>query len=167
MAREAAGTGVHRFRKWAAALSIAAVACVVAMLLSLAPRFSLAIRQLVDVFYDTFYQVRPTESRRDGPVIVITVDDASLQTVDKVYHYGWPWPRETWGDIVTYLDRQCHPKAIVFDMWFTEKSKGTREDDAIFAKALDESKTAVILAGPAEDFSPPGKERRIFGAVNV
>src|SRR5204863_288904 len=54
-----AGTGLHHFRKWAAAGTIALVAVAAATALSFAPVFSVAVDRLHDVFYDTFYRVRP------------------------------------------------------------------------------------------------------------
>ena len=77
----------------------------------------------VPTFTDTMptTRLRPAESQTDGNVVIVAVDQRSLDAVDKQFHYGWPWPRELLGHILTYLDK-AGAKAVAFDMLFPKTS---------------------------------------------
>lgn len=126
-----------------------------------------------NAFYDGFYRLRPVDDRTNGPVVIVTADDQSLAHVDKALHYGWPWPREIWGDIATYLDK-CGAKAVAFDLIFDQTSvyQASSGDDDTFASAIGALKTPVVFGslvnsdGTWDHFAPP-VTRPSFGAVNV
>ena len=148
-----------------------------AWLVALLPNSIGPIRAILDraneFFYDTYYRLRPVESRVDGPVVIVAVDDRSLQAVDKSMHYGWPWPREFWGHIATYLDK-AGAKAIAFDLIFSETSayQDRTGDDTNFADLIAEVKVPVVFGsmvsadGKWGRFAPPIKSPT-FGAVNL
>jgi adenylate cyclase len=160
----------------------AAVIGIVAAMISVVaqhhvPGTSIALDKLDYVIYDSLYHLRPIQSQRDGPVVIVAVDDASLADlahgmIGKT-PYGSPWPRQFWGAMIGYINR-CGAKAIVFDVIFTEPSvyNDVSGDDDTFAAAVNASKVPVILAtlvspdGRLNGFAPPVK-KPIFGAANV
>src|SRR5438270_648665 len=83
------------------------------------------LSRLDDLLYDSTYRLRRAEDRSNGPVVILAVDDKSLDEIKQGLirgkHLGWPWPREYWGLAVKYLN-ECGAKAIVFDLLFTEPS---------------------------------------------
>jgi adenylate cyclase len=128
-----------------------------------------AFAALDAVMYDTFYRMRPPEDKSDGPVVLIAVDDASLDKVDQQIGIGWPWPRAFWGSVIQFCNNHG-ARAVVFDITFNQHA--ATKDDAVLAAAADNSKIPVIFAnlelpdGKWDRFIPRGKKPPIFGAVN-
>lgn len=67
-------------------------------------------------------------------VVVIDIDQDSLE---RMYEQAgsWPWPRSVHGELLGYLARQ-KPKAVVFDIMFTEPDVYRPEHDKLLADAL-------------------------------
>src|SRR5208283_3926736 len=160
-------------RRVAASVVIVVGSWLVAWGLSAAPGLR-DVTQLADnVFYDAFYRLRPPEDRANGPVVIVAVDEASLVAVDKGMKFGWPWPRECWGDIAQYLGK-CSAKAVAFDIVFEQTSvyQNSSGDDDTFASLIAGAKVPVVFGslaksdGSWEHFAPP-VAKPIFGAVNV
>ncbi|HSV13303.1 MAG TPA: hypothetical protein VLI90_03545, partial [Tepidisphaeraceae bacterium] len=98
-------------RKLLAAVAAAAVAVLIAQLLLMATRTIDDASKfppdpavpppqgnfISDAFYTWFYRQRPIESRAATEVVIVAVDQKSLDYVDENQHYGWPWPREFWS----------------------------------------------------------------------
>ncbi len=139
-----------------------------------------------DFFYDAFYRTRPQTDMTNSDVILVAADQASLTAVDKRFKFGWPWPRELWGNIATYA-ANSGARAVAFDLVFVDTSdfQKTTGDDDTFADALNSLKSPVIFGATAnpppdappttapatapgtwEHFAPPVKNPT-FGAVNV
>src|SRR6185437_16427386 len=161
-------TAQHPLRKIIAALLIAAVATLVAVIGHRIPGVSDAMGGLDNTLYDAFYHFRKPESRAGGPVVIVTVDEMSLEALAKIgINYQWPWPRIIWGSVIQYME-SAGAKAIVFDILFKEP----RAFDAEFGKAIDNAKIPVILGNSAtpdgkyESFAPKVKKEPMFGAVN-
>ena len=154
---------------------------VAAVVLSL--RSSIPVRRLDETFYDSLYQWRPISDRRNSDVVIIAVDQASLETIDRAkgYEKGWPWPRRYWGSLLEYLSEDCHAKAVVFDILFSERSVNAGEegktDDAMFGAAIEraqkEGSAAIVFGtnanadGALTRFIPPVNPLPAFGAVNI
>lgn len=164
-------------RKTVAATLIALAATGLALAAGYAPGASVAMSKLDYLLYDTLYHLRPIQDQTNGPVVIVAVDDKSL---DELSHngigkttYGWPWPRLFWGLMVSYFNK-CGAKAVAFDLTFTEPSvyNATDNDDLSFAKAADKSKIPVVFGsrflpgGRAERFAIPAKGPQL-AAVNV
>jgi adenylate cyclase len=131
------------------------------------------VRMLDNVMYDSLYRLRPVEDAKDGPVVIVAVDDASIEAVDRLRKFGWPWPREFYGHMTRYLDG-AGARAVVFDLLFDRSSvhNNASDDDAQFAAAIDAARTPTVFASIARpdgtlwDFAPPVK-RPVLGATNV
>src|SRR4051812_40686983 len=54
-----------------------------------------------DFFYDAFYRMRPQQPMQQSDVVLVAVDDRTLQELN----VDWPLPRVYWGEVCKYLDR--------------------------------------------------------------
>ena len=69
------------------------------------------------------------EGLADSRVVIVAIDDTSIQNFSKIYNVNWPWPREFYGLVTGYFHR-AGAKAVVFDMLFTEKEVDRVDVDA-------------------------------------
>lgn len=70
-------------------------------------------------------------------VVMILLDQKSLDWARIENGLSWPWPREVYGAIINFC-RRNGAKALAFDVLFTEPSKYGVEDDVSFGKAVSE-----------------------------
>src|SRR5215210_4892035 len=87
----------HPARKFMAAGVIALLVTGLALAAARMPGLSIAVQKADNVFYDTMYRLRPVTDRTNGPVVIVAVDQRSLDAMDQQFQYGWPWPREVWA----------------------------------------------------------------------
>jgi adenylate cyclase len=164
-------------RKLIAGAILAAIACAIALATARAPGLWIAMSKLDYLLYDSMYRLRPVQDQKNGPVVIVAVDDKSLIDLSRRMigktRYGWPWPRQFWGYMLGYFQRSG-AKAVAFDMIFTEPSVFDQSsgDDDVFAGMVNKSKIPVVFgstilpgAVPAA-FAPP-VHHPVFGAVNV
>lgn len=102
------------------------------VIVSITYQFSL-FSTLQNKFTDRFFLKRSPEAK----IVIISIDDISLAEIGQ-----WPWPRSTFVKIISQLD---NAKAVGIDINFSESSKLGIDDDLALAKALDDSKTKVVL----------------------
>jgi len=132
------------------------------------------VQQLGNVFYDWFYRRRPVEDQSGKSVVILAVDQRSLDYVDEHLHRGWPWPRDFWPHVIHYLQK-AQARCVVFDLIFSEHSaySGELDDDTQFAEALDGAGIPVVLAqthdtsGKPSKFAPPVKKLPTFASVDL
>lgn len=164
--------------RWLIATALAVGVTSLALAVQVTPLLSIPLARLNNVLYDTLYNLRPFEDQTNGPVIIVAVDDRSLEAVNKAKvftdPYGWPWPRYGWGKIAQYLGK-CGAKAVAFDILFSEVSAHENDvggDDEAFAQMLADAKAPVIFATAAQADGSPGPfavpaTQPHLGAVNV
>ena len=75
--------------------------------------------------------------RATSDIRLILLDQNSLDWGKKVNGLTWPWPREVYGAIVNFCNRNG-AKAVAFDVLFTDPSSYGVEDDAAFAQAVSD-----------------------------
>src|SRR6184192_2008480 len=127
----------HPLQRWLAVGVVALIGSVAGLALWAPVRILGAVRTLDQVFYDSLYRLRPTQSQVNGPIVIVAADDRSIEAIDRDRKVGWPWPRDYWGKMVTYLD-SLGAKAIVIDILFDRSSvhnNPTNADDQKFAEA--------------------------------
>jgi len=85
-------------------------------------------------------------SRPSDDIILILLDQESLDWAHRERGWGWPWPRAAYGEIVDYLNLGG-ANSIAFDVLFTEPSiyRNPRQDDIIdhAINSLDRAETAI------------------------
>jgi adenylate cyclase len=163
----------HPARKLIAAGVIAALVTALAVAMGHIPGLSIAVQKADWVFYDTMYRLRPITDRTNGPVVIVAVDQRSLDAMDQAFHYGWPWPREVWAKLIPYFE-QCGAKAVVFDVLFTERSvyADLMNDDEALGQAINAAKIPVVFATIVSTDAKttrfaPAATAPVLGAVNV
>lgn len=70
----------------------------------------------------------------DPDIVIIDIDEASLARMQEVAG-SWPWPRATHAELLAGLARH-KPRAIVFDLLFSDADRFRPESDAAFIEAL-------------------------------
>src|SRR5665213_3336401 len=157
----------HPLRKLAAAIVISAFATLMAIGAHRASGTSVAMSGLDETLYDAFYHFRKSEDRSNGPIVIVTVDESSLEKFSDM-GYEWPWPRNTWAAVVEYM-QAAGAKVLVFDILFKDK----RNFDKEFGAALDQATIPIVLAttakadGNPDKFSPKVSRPMPFGATNI
>ena len=81
-------------------------------------------------------------SRPSDDIIVILLDQDSLDWAQKERGWGWPWPRQAYAEIVDYMNLS-DAKTIAFDVIFSEPSiyRNARQDE-IIDRAVENLNTA-------------------------
>lgn len=90
-----------------------------------------------DILKTTF-----TEKSDNEDIIYLLITDASLIEADELDGIRWPWPRESYGEAIKFLE-SSGAKHIAFDLTFSETSVYGPEDDEAFAKSLTTSKPTL------------------------
>ena len=67
-------------------------------------------------------------------IALILLDQESLDWAKREKHWGWPWPRESYGKLIDFFNR-AGAAAVAFDMLYTEPSVYGADDDQAFADA--------------------------------
>jgi len=76
-----------------------------------------------------------------APIVLVMIDQSSLDWVQKELGLGWPWPRELYGIIASSL---CNANVQAYDILFTEPSTYGPEDDSRCAKAMSSAGNVVL-----------------------
>jgi len=69
-----------------------------------------------------------------GAVVLILLDQASLDWGERENGLGWPWPRQVWAPVLDFC-RRGGADVVAFDFLFTEASTYGVEDDALLGEA--------------------------------
>jgi class 3 adenylate cyclase/CHASE2 domain-containing sensor protein len=84
--------------------------------------------------YD-FRVVSLAESTRPSDdIMIVVVDQDSIDWAQQERSWSWPWPRRSFGEIVEYMDR-AGAASVIFDIIYSEPSVYGPEDDQYFARA--------------------------------
>ncbi|HZV63958.1 MAG TPA: adenylate/guanylate cyclase domain-containing protein [Telluria sp.] len=83
---------------------------------------------------DAFVRYHAAGMQPDPDIVIVHIDDTSFARMNDVAG-AWPWPRSVHGELVQGMLRQ-HPKAIVFDIMFSEHDVYRPDSDRLFNEAL-------------------------------
>ena len=87
-----------------------------------------------NITYDHRMRVSAESVRPSEEIIVVLLDQSSIDWGNKEFGWGWPWKREVYGDIVRFFE-MAKAGSVTFDVMFTEPSIYGPEDDKKFAQA--------------------------------
>lgn len=93
-----------------------------------------ALSPLENRMSDWFVHQQAQGLKPDADIVIVDIDDASLARMQDTAG-SWPWPRSVHGELVRGIARQ-QPKAIVFDILFTERDEFRPESDREFNQSL-------------------------------
>lgn len=83
-----------------------------------------------DQAFDLMVKNRIIKPQADPDIVIVDVNEASLAAM--AGDYGrWPWPRQVFGEFVENIEAQ-KPKAIVFDILFSDADVYNPDSDAYF-----------------------------------
>ena len=121
--------------------------------LAIADAFTL--RSVVDMrhkAYDIMMRYRIVQPAADGQIVIVDINEASLAAM--AADYGrWPWPRQVLGEFLQHLETQ-QPKAVVFDVLFSDADVYNPDSDAYFADAVAQTDNTYfpwLRLAPASD----------------
>lgn len=87
-----------------------------------------------DRAFDFMVKNRIVVPKPDPNIVIVDIDEASLSAMAKEYG-RWPWPRQVFGEFVENIQSQ-QPKAIVFDILFSDPDIYNPDSDAYFNEVI-------------------------------
>jgi CHASE2 domain-containing sensor protein len=127
----------------------------------------LVFHQVLDMRQKTFDLViknRIIKPKPDPDIVVVDVNEPSLAAMAKEYG-RWPWPRQVFGEFIEHLQQQ-KPKAIVFDVLFSDPDVYNPDSDAYFNEVVagtDNTYFPFLRLGPGHDKLSELKAQQIPG----
>src|SRR6185503_258398 len=113
-------------------LTLAAVS--VLALLALEITFLHWMQPLENRLLDTMVRAQAAGLEPDPDIVLVNIDENSLVSMEKEAG-RWPWPRVVHAELLEGLAAQ-KPRAVVFDIMFTEPDQFRPQDDAAFAETV-------------------------------
>jgi adenylate cyclase len=117
-------------------------------------------------FYDALVKIHRKEPVKQKDIVIINIDQSSIDTVSKNLKHYWPWPRDFYAQITTFL-ASCGAKAIIFDIIFSEpdtdriQANGADCDNS-FGEAVKESGITYLTAVLRDSVSQNSLDGNIF-----
>ncbi len=93
-----------------------------------------AFEPLQNRFLDLVVRKQAAVLQPDPEIVIVDIDDASLAKMEAVAG-RWQWPRSVHGEMIEGILRQ-KPKAVVFDITFSEEDVYRPDSDRMFNDAL-------------------------------
>ncbi|MCL2602045.1 MAG: adenylate/guanylate cyclase domain-containing protein [Treponema sp.] len=72
-------------------------------------------------FYDARVKLFASSSRPSDDIIVVLLDQDSIEWAQQARGWGWPWPRKAYADFIDYMNLS-DAKSVTFDVIFSEPS---------------------------------------------
>lgn len=108
------------------------------------------------------------QSSPDRDIVIVDIDERSLAALSGDVG-RWPWPRSVHAELVEGIERQ-QPRAIVFDILFSDPDRARPEGDAYFASIIEGTANTYfpmlkLEEGKPEDGIPLAKFGQALGAI--
>ncbi|MFZ5995493.1 MAG: CHASE2 domain-containing protein [Thermodesulfobacteriota bacterium] len=118
--------------------------------------------------FDLMIKNRIVVRKPDPDIVIVDINEASL--ADMAKDYGrWPWPRQVMGEFVEQIEKQ-RPRAVVFDILFSDPDVFNPESDAYFNAAVsntDNTFFPVLRLDPENDRLSSVLPEQIPGTIPV
>lgn len=108
-----------------------------------------ALAAAENAIFDQAIKLRPWEPKPSGRVVVVAIDDCSIEHYRRLGEGGWPWSRQRHAELLDALDR-AGVHAVGYDVMFVEPSN---------ADPIGDATLEAMAAG--------GNGRFVFGASRV
>jgi adenylate cyclase len=92
--------------------------------------------------YDLRVQRFADSYRTSDDIIVVLLDQPSIDWAVQERGWGWPWPRQAYAELVDYMNTGG-ASAVAFDVIFSEPSVYGPEDDTAFIEAARDFGRAI------------------------
>ncbi|MEE9524449.1 MAG: adenylate/guanylate cyclase domain-containing protein [Thermodesulfovibrionales bacterium] len=110
--------------------------------------FSISILLLVSGALETFelkaYDLLSRSlnpSKSDGNIVIVEINQKSIDNLHINYGVEWPWPREFYAYMIDYLSES---DAVFIDMIYSENSFYGSGDDKIFSESIKNSSNVYL-----------------------
>lgn len=142
------GEWVLRFGRWGHWL-VASLFCLV-IAADYWGQFSL--NKVSGALYDTLISIRFDRPTSSPDVVILDIDEGSLAALSP--RLGrWPWANHAFAELLEALE-EVGPKAVVFDIIFSDKDSLRPESDLIFDRAIERASTRYPIFFPMVRLSP-------------
>ncbi|NLK46077.1 MAG: adenylate/guanylate cyclase domain-containing protein [Treponema sp.] len=116
--------------------------------------------------YDSMMRVTAEKTAPSDEIMIILLDQESIDWGQKKFGWNWPWPRKAYADIVRYL-ADGGADSCAFDVMFTEPSVYGEDDDLNFSQAAEQFTGIIHTVFLSEQYGntndwPLGVETPIF-----
>ena len=119
-----------------------------------------------DKAFDFMIKNRVLQPTADPDIVIVDINEASLAAFAKEYG-RWPWPRQVLGEFVENVQAQ-KPKAIVFDIVFSDADIYNADSDAYFNDVIAASENTffpILRLDVSEDHNSQLKFSQIPGLI--
>ena len=119
-----------------------------------------------DKAFDFMVKNRVLQPKADPDIVIVDINEASLAAFAKEYG-RWPWPRQVLGEFVENIQVQ-KPKAVVFDIVFSDADIYNADSDAYFNDVIASSDNTffpILRLDTIEDKNSQLKFSQIPGLV--
>ncbi|MDI1361587.1 CHASE2 domain-containing protein [Methylotenera sp.] len=102
--------------------------------------------------FDLMVKNRIVKAKVDPDIVIVDINEASLNAMAKEYG-RWPWPRQVFGEFIENIESQ-NPKAIVFDILFSDADVYNPDSDTYFNDVIAETNNTffpMLRLSPASD----------------
>ena len=116
--------------------------------------------------FDMMVRYRIVKPKPDPDIVIVDINEASLAAMAKDYG-RWPWPRQVLGEFVEQVEKQ-QPKAVVFDILFSDADVYNTDSDAYFETAIADTHNTffpMLRLDPSSDSLSKVKPGMIPGVV--
>ncbi len=117
-----------------------------------------------DKAFDFMVKHRVLQPKADPDIVIVDINEASLAAFAKEYG-RWPWPRQVLGEFVENIQAQ-KPKAVVFDIVFSDADIYNADSDAYFNDVISGSDNTffpILRLDTSEDHNSQLKFSQIPG----
>ncbi|HEU4340075.1 MAG TPA: CHASE2 domain-containing protein [Candidatus Binatia bacterium] len=114
------------------------------------------IEKMQQAGFDLMLRYRIFAPEPDKEIIIVDINEASLASMAKEYG-RWPWPRQALGEFLEHLQQQ-KPKAVVFDILFSDPDIYNPDSDAYFDAVVAETKNTFFPLLRLDEASDPLSE---------
>ena len=99
---------------------------------------------------DIQFRIAQNSRTPDTNIVIITIDQNSLQYFKRTAKISWPWPRDFYAMATEYLSK-AGAKAVVYDFQFTEPDEDRANsvgafNDSLFAAAMKNAGSVYLAA---------------------
>jgi adenylate cyclase len=101
-------------------------------------------RFLENKSYDLRVRFMARFSRPSDDIILVLINQDSLDWAQRERGWGWPWPRMAYGELLDYM-KLGRANSVAFDIIFSEPSIYKAEDDDAFIRSEKEFGGAVQI----------------------
>jgi len=95
-----------------------------------------------DRAFDMMVKNRILVPKPDKDIIIVDINEASLSAMSAEYG-RWPWPRQVLGEFLENIEAQ-QPKAVVFDILFSDPDIYNPDSDAYFNEVIASTKNTFF-----------------------